>query len=152
MARMYSRKRGAHGSKKPPLKIVPKWVKMKGSEIEDIIVKLAKERKTSAIIGTILRDQYGIPDSRLVTKKAISQIMMENNEYPQMPEDLMSLFKKAVMLHAHINKNKKDKKALVGLQHLESKIRRLCKYYSREGRIPKDFQYDPEKVKLIVQK
>jgi len=152
MARMYSRKRGAHGSKKPPIKVVPKWAKMRGPEIEEIIVRLAKERKTSALIGTILRDQYGIPDSRLITKKSISEVMKENEEYPQMPEDLMSLFKKAVELHDHMGKNKKDKKALVGLQHLESKIRRLCKYYSREGKIPKDFQYDPEKVKLIVQK
>jgi len=149
---MYSRKRGKHGSKKPPIKVVPKWVKAKGPEVEEIIVRLAKERKTSALIGTILRDQYGIPDSRLITKKSVSDVMRETNNYPQMPEDLMSLFKKAVELRDHMDHNKKDKKALVGLQHLESKIRRLCKYYSREGVIPKNFKYDPEQVKLIIQK
>lgn len=149
---MYSRKRGKHGSKKPPTKVVPKWVKVKGPEVQEIIVRLAKERKTSALIGTILRDQYGIPDSRLITKKSISEVMKETSNYPQMPEDLMSLFKKAVELRDHMGHNKKDKKALVGLQHLESKIRRLCKYYSREGVIPKNFKYDPEQVKLIIQK
>jgi small subunit ribosomal protein S15 len=152
MARMYSRKKGNHGSKKPPMKIVPKWVKQKGPEIEDIVVSLAKDRKSSSMIGTILRDQYGIPDSRLVTKKSVTEIMREAKAYPEMPEDLMSLFKKAVMLREHMKKSKKDKKAAVGLQHLESKIRRLVKYYSREGLVPKDFQYDHEKAKLIIQK
>ncbi len=149
---MYSRKKGRHGSKKPPVKIVPKWMKYKAGDVEEMIVKLAKERKSSAVIGSILRDQYGIGDSKLVTKKKIAQVMKTNKLYPDMPEDLMSLFKKAVMLHEHMKGNKKDKKALKGLEHLESKIRRLCKYYSREGKIPKDFQYDHEKVKLIVQK
>lgn len=149
---MYSRKKGKHGSKKPPIKIVPKWVKHKGKEVEEIVVKLAKERKNSAVIGAILRDQYGIPDSRLVTKKSVTEIMREQKLYPDMPEDLMSLFKKAVMLREHMGKNKKDKKALKGLEHLESKIRRLVKYYSHEGKVPKDFRYDAEKVKLIIQK
>lgn len=152
MARMYSRKKGKHGSKKPPIKIVPKWVKYKGKEIEDIVVKLAKEKKNSAVIGSILRDQYGIPDSRLVTKKSVTEIMRENSEYPIMPEDLMSLFRKAVELREHTAGNKKDKKAIKGLEHLESKIRRLVKYYSREGKVAKGFKYDPEKVKLIIQK
>lgn len=149
---MYSRKKGNHGSKKPPVKVVPKWVKHKPAEIEGLVVKLAGERKNSAVIGTILRDQYGVPDSRLITKKSVTEIMRENKAYPDMPEDLMSLFKKAVFLHDHLGKNKKDKKALVGLEHLESKIRRLVKYYSREGKVPKDFRYDHDKVKLIIQK
>ncbi len=149
---MYSRKKGKHGSKKPPIKLVPKWVKYKGKEVEETILKLAKERKNSALIGTILRDQYGIPDARLVTKKSVTEIMRENKLHPEMPEDLMSLFRKAVLLREHMARSKKDKKALKGLEHLESKIRRLVKYYSRERKVPKGFQYDPEKVKLIVQK
>lgn len=152
MARIYSRKKGAHGSKKPPIKVVPNWLKYKDTDIEEIVERLAKEKKSSAVVGTILRDQYGIPDSRLVTKKSVSVIMREKKLYPNMPEDLMSLFKKAVMLREHMGNNKKDKKALKGLEHLESKIRRLVRYYAREGKVPEGFQYDPEKVKLIVQK
>ena len=152
MARMYSRKKGNHGSRKPPVKVVPKWVKHKGKDLEEIVVKLANERKNSAVIGTILRDQYGVPDSRLITKKSVTEIMREHKVYPDMPEDLMSLFRKAVFLREHMGKNKKDKKALKGLEHLESKIRRLVKYYSREGKVPAGFAYDPEKVKLIIQK
>ncbi len=152
MARMYSRKKGSHGSKKPPMKVVPKWVKHKKADLEEIVVRLAKERKGSAVIGTILRDQYGVPDSRLITQKSVTELMREHKVYPDMPEDLMSLFRKAVILRGHMVKNKKDKKALKGLEHLESKIRRLVKYYSREGKVPKGFAYDPEKVKLIIQK
>lgn len=152
MARMYSRKKGKHGSRKPPMKIVPKWVKYKKDDLEGLIVKLAKEKKNSALIGSILRDQHGVPDSRLITKRSVTETMRENDLYPQMPEDLMSLFRKAVFLRGHLTKNKKDKKALKGLEHLESKIRRLVKYYSQEGKVPRGFQYDPEKVKLIVQK
>ena len=149
---MYSRKKGAHGSKKPPIKVVPKWVKHKKKDLDEMVVKLAKDRKGSALIGTILRDQYGVPDSRLITQKSITEIMREHKVYPEMPEDLMSLFKKAVFLREHMAKNKKDKKALKGLEHLESKIRRLVKYYAREGKVPEGFSYDPEKVKLIIQK
>lgn len=152
MARMYSRKKGAHGSKKPPVKIVPKWVKMKPKDIEAVVAELASQKKNSAVIGTILRDQYGVPDSRMITKKSVTEIMRERKSYPEMPEDLMSLFKKAIMLREHLATNSKDKKAIKGLEHLESKIRRLTKYYSREGRVPKEFEYDPEKVKLIIQK
>ncbi|MEM5781969.1 MAG: 30S ribosomal protein S15, partial [Candidatus Aenigmatarchaeota archaeon] len=34
---------------------------------------------------------------------------------------------------------------------LESKIRRLIKYYVREKRLPEGFTYDPEKAKLLIE-
>jgi len=54
MARMYSRKRGKSGSKKPLKKAAP-WVKYKPKEIEEIVVKLDKEGNSSAKIGILLR-------------------------------------------------------------------------------------------------
>ena len=117
-----------------------------------MVLEYARIKKTSSQIGTILRDQHGVPDARILMKKRITEVMQKNNLYPEMPEDLMSLFKKAVFLHEHLNINKKDKKAIKGLEHLESKIRRLVKYYSREGKIDKGFKYNPEKIKLIIQK
>ena len=149
---MYSRKRGKHGSKKPPIKIVPKWIKYDKKEIEDLILKLAKEKYTTAKIGTILRDEYGIPDIKVIMNKSISQIMRENKFYPEFPEDLTSLFRKAINLREHLVKNKADKTSKKGLEHLESKIRRLVKFYAKEKKIPKDFIYDPDKIKLLVQK
>ena len=152
MARMYSRKKGKHGSKKPPMKIVPRWVNYKKKEVEDLVIKLANEKKTSAIIGTILRDQYGVPDVKIIAGKTITKIMAENKIYPDYPEDLISLFKKAIILREHLKKHKADKHSKKGLEHLESKIRRLIRFYAEEGKISKEFSYDPEKIKLIVQK
>lgn len=151
MARIYSRKKGKSGSHKPPIKVVPRWLKMKKEEVENLVEKLARERLNSAQIGLILRDQYGITDVKTVTGKTITQIMKERKLYPEIPEDLLNLMRKAVKLRAHLEKNKKDKHSLRGLQNLESKIKRLGKYYSRKGVLPPDWEYSPEKAKLLVQ-
>lgn len=151
MARVYSRKKGKHGSKKPPIKIVPRWTRYKKDDVEKLIVKLAKEKKNSATIGTILRDQYGITDTKILAGKTVTKIMRENKLYPEMPEDLLGLLRKAVSVRSHLEKHKKDTISKKGLENLESKIRRLGKYYSREDLIEKGWKYDPEKAKLIIQ-
>ena len=152
MARIYSGKKGKHGSKKPVVKTAKKWTKIKKKELEELIVKLANERKTSAQIGTILRDKHAVPDVKIITKKTISQIMKENKVYPNLPEDMMSLLKKAVILHEHMQTHKPDKHSKKGLENLESKIRRLGKYYVRKGEMPAGWAYSYEQAKLIVQK
>ena len=152
MARIYSRKKGKHGSKKPAVRKPKRWAKLKKKEIEKIVIELAKERKTSASIGLLLRDKYGVPDIKSVTGKTVSQIMKENKVYPDLPEDMMSLLRKAVHLHEHLEKHKPDKHSKKGLENLESKIRRLGKYYVRKGNMPKGWKYSYEQAKLIVQK
>ena len=149
---MGKQRTGKHGSKKPPVKRVPKWVKYKKAEVEELVVKLAKEGYTSARIGIILRDQYGIPDVKTITGKSISRIMKEHKVYPEIPEDLLNLMKRAVKLREHLEKHKKDLHSRRGLQNLESKIRRLAKYYIEEGVLPRDWKYDPEIAKILVQK
>jgi len=152
MARMYARKRGKHGSKKPPIKVPPTWVKYKKEEVEKLVIKFAKEGYSTAMIGTLLRDQFGIPDVKAITGKSISKIVKENKLYPSYPEDLLNLLKKAVNLRQHLEKHKKDKHSKHGLELLESKIRRLAKYYKRKGVLPADWKYSPEEAKLIVQR
>lgn len=152
MARIYSGKKGRSGSNKPISKVKPKWVKQTSEEVEKLIADLAKSKYSSAYIGNVLRDRYGVPDSKLVTGKTVSRIIRENNLYPDYPEDLLNLFKKVVTVKDHLNLNKSDKHTKRGLQNLEAKIRRLIKYYGREGKIPKGFAYDYQKVKLLVQK
>ena len=49
-----------------------------------------------------------------------------------------------------MNQNHCDAKAKHGLELLESKIRRLGKYYARKGKLPKDWKYSIETAKLIV--
>ena len=149
MARMYSRKKGKSGSKKPLVKKVT-WVKYKNQEIEEIIIKLASKGKQTAEIGLILRDQYGIPSTRTVINKKIKAIMKEKNIYSELPEDLFNLIKRAVNLHSHMDRNKKDYTSKRGLGITESKIRRLAKYYKSKGVLDKKWKYDAEQAKLLV--
>ncbi len=121
-------------------------------EVEKLVVKLAKEGMQAAQVGMVLRDQYGIPLVRAVTKKAIGQIMSENQLGPGIPDDLFNLLRKVVRLHAHMLINKRDAHGRHGMELLESKIRRLVKYYKNVGRLPEDWRYDPETAKLIVEK
>lgn len=152
MARIHARKRGKSGSKRPSRKTPPRWVRYKEDEVERLVVKLAKEGNSSAKIGLILRDKYGIPSVKKITGKTISEIMKENDLYSDYPEDLFNLLKQAVKLREHLKKNKRDYTSKRGLELLESKIRRLGKYYVKEGVLPQDWRYDPEKAKLLVQR
>lgn len=149
MARMYSRKRGRSGSTRPADRKT-QWVKHKPKEVEEIILKLAKKGQQSAVIGVILRDQYGIPSVKALTGKTVAQIMKEGEAYPKFPEDMFNMLKKAVELRLHMDKNKKDYTSKRGLELTESKIRRLADYYKKQGLVPQDWRYDPEKAKLLV--
>ncbi len=151
MARIHARRRGKASSKKPSVKSSPRWVRYKKNEVEKLVVNLAKEGNSSAKIGLILRDQFGIPSVRLVVGKTIKQIMKENNLYSKYPEDLFNLLKRAVNLREHLAKNKKDYTSKRNLELLESKIRRLGKYYTNKRVIEPDWVYDPERAKLLVQ-
>ena len=148
MARMYSRKRGKSGSTKPLKKGAP-WVKAKPADMEKIVAELAKKGNSSAKIGTILRDQHGIPTVRL-SKLRISEIMKKHDSYPKMPEDIFNLLKKAVDIRTHMDKNKKDYTSYRGLELTESKIRRLAKFYKREKALPEKWKWDADKAKLWV--
>jgi small subunit ribosomal protein S15 len=152
MARLYARKRGKAGSKRPSTRTAPRWVRYKKNEIEKLVLKLAKEENSTSKIGLILRDQFGISSVKLITGKTISQIMKDNKLYPEYPEDLFNLLKQAVTLREHLMKNKKDYTSKRGLGLLESKIRRLGKYYVKKGVLPEQWKYDPEQAKLLVQK
>jgi small subunit ribosomal protein S15 len=149
MARMYSGKRGKSGSRKPMKKSAP-WVKLKPEEIEEIIVRLAKSENGSARIGAVLRDSYGIPSAKLFTGRRVAKTMKEGKAYPDFPEDMLNLMKKAVNLMAHLDKNRKDYTSKRGLELTESKIRRLAKYYKSRKALPAGWKYDAERVKLLV--
>jgi small subunit ribosomal protein S15 len=128
----------------------PEWVEHGAKEIEALIVKLAKKGESPSMIGTILRDQYGIPNVKTITGKRVTKILEANKIKTELPEDLMNLIKKAVNLMKHRETYPQDIHSKRGLQLVESQIRRLTKYYRRVGKIPKDWNYDPEKAKLLV--
>ena len=150
MAKMHSRSRGKSGSKKPPSKKSPEWTEYSSKEIEELIVKMAREGMGSASIGQVLRDQHGIPSVQNLTGKPITQIMKEGKISMEYPEDLMNLIKRAVRMRKHLERNNPDVHNKVKLIHVESKIRRLVKYYRVEGVLPRNWSYDPNKAALLV--
>jgi len=152
MARIHARKRGKAGSKKPSTRTAPRWIRYKKNEIEKLVIKLAKEGNSTGKIGLILRDQFGIPSVKVITGKTISQIVRDNRLYPEYPEDFFNLLKQAVNLRGHLARNKRDYTSKRGLELLESKIRRLGKYYVRKGLLPEGWKYDPEQAKLLIQR
>lgn len=151
MARIYSKRKGKSGSHKPSKRAIPSWCRYKPKEVELLIVKYAKEGKKPSQIGLYLRDEYGIPDSKLVTKKSITKILQERNLLAKTPEDLVALMRKMVLIKKHLDENKKDMPALRGMQLTESKINRLVKYYKRGGKLPADWKYDPSNARLHIE-
>ncbi len=151
MARMHSRAKGQHGSTRPSKATKPSWLSLKPKEVEMLVVKYAKEGKGPSKIGLYLRDEYGVPSVKVVTGKSVKQILAEKALVPELPEDVMALMRKAVLVRKHLAENKKDVPAKRGLQLTESKINRLVKYYKEKGDLPKDWKYDPERIKLYVE-
>lgn len=129
---MAKRRTGKSGSKKPIRQSPPIWVKLSPTEIEKIIVKLAKEGHDSSLIGIKLRDNYAVPDVKKIINKSILQVIRDNDLAPQIPEDLYHLIKKSVVIRNHLFRNKKDKFTKKGLILTESKIRKLSKSAAKE--------------------
>lgn len=151
MARMYSRRKGKAGSHKPSQTTVPSWIRYREKEVEMLITKLAKEGKNSSQIGLVLRDTYGIPNSKLITKKQVTGILKEKKLLSEVPEDLISLIKKSIAINKHLEANRKDEMARRGLTITESKIRKLIKYYKRAGRLPSEWKYDPKRAGMFAE-
>ncbi len=149
MARMHSRHRGKSKSTKSVNKTAAPWVQANAKDVSKLVETLAKEGKREPEIGVILRDSHGIPNAKQVTGKTISTILKEENLSPTYPTDLMNLIIKAVRLRKHLKINKKDVANNYSLRNVESKIRRLVKYY-RGNKLPKDWKYDSEKAALLV--
>jgi len=141
MARVYAKRKGRSGSRKPYVKESPAWVPLKKDEVESLIVKLAGTGLTSAQIGLKLRDAHGVPDVRLATGKTITSILKEKGVKIEIPEDVSSLMKRAVLLKTHLKANPADLSNTRALGLIESRIRRLAKYYKREGVIPHTWEY-----------
>lgn len=147
---MYSRRKGKSGSTKPVDTKKKSWVKYDAKEIESLVLKLAKSGMTQSQIGLSLRDSYGIPNIKTITKKSISKILAKNKVETELPEDLNALIKRDIQLIKHFESNKQDKTAKRGIRLTESKINRLVKYYKKKGRLPKDWVFDKDKAKLLV--
>ena len=129
-------------------KVVKSWVTYEKDELEKLILKLAKEGQSCSRIGAVLRDQYGIPSTRVMGIRI--QEVVDKTMKREVPDDMFDLLEKAVNLHVHLSNSKKDRKARHDFESIESRIRRLAKYYRSEGKIQKDWKYTIDKAKLMV--
>jgi len=141
--------KGKSHSIRPVGKRPPVWCKYTPEEVESIVVKLAKEGHNSSKIGVILRDQFGVPLTKPVAGKTVTEIMKQAGLAPSLPEDLEVLLKRASGLIVHLEKNKKDSYNKRALQQIEAKIHRLAKYYKREGVLPADWKYEAKTASLV---
>lgn len=141
MGRLHSHRHGKSHSIRPVTPSAPTWVKQTPAEIEELIVKYAKEGLKTSEIGTKLRDQYAIPLTKQIVKKSIVQILEEKGVKPDMPEDLNNLVTKALGLQKHLKAHKSDKRNVRSLELLEAKVHRLSSYYKKIDRIPKTWKY-----------
>ena len=150
MARMHARRRGKAGSVRPYRKEPPAWSNTDAKEIEKVIREERKQGRSAAEIGLLLRDKYGVPDVKLATGKRLGQMLSEMGMESKIPEDLRNLIGKALGLRKHLSTNKNDLYNKRQLQLIESKVRRLVKYYIRAGVLPEDWVYKPETAEILL--
>lgn len=148
MARLHTRKKGKSASHKPAVKSTG-WVRQSKEEVLALIEKLSREGKTEAQIGLALRDEHGVPSVKMITGKRISKILEERKVAPKYPSTLIDLIRKAVSLRKHMEANPRDKQNRKKLNDVESKIKRLVRYY-RGKKLPKDWKYSAEEAALLV--
>ena len=150
MARLHAHRKGKSGSTRPFLKANPEWVGMEKADVEDAIVRLHQEGLTAAAIGVRLRDGFGVPSVRLATGRSMSEILRSKGAKTAIPDDLSGLIKRATSLQTHIKEHRKDLSNKRGLQLIESKIRRLSRYYKERGVLPADWEYSLKLAELQV--
>ena len=153
MARIHAHRRGKSGSTKPLRTKVPSWSPLRAADVETQVVALAREGRSTALIGAYMHDQFGVPNVKLATGKRVLDILNGAKLSPRLPEEISNLLKRVVNLQDHLGRSeyKADLQNQRALTLLESKIRRLAKYYIREGKLPADWKYSSQTAKLLLQ-
>ncbi|PIN93477.1 hypothetical protein COU54_02790 [Candidatus Pacearchaeota archaeon CG10_big_fil_rev_8_21_14_0_10_31_24] len=103
----------------------PSWIKLKEPELKEIITGLAQKNSPSKI-GLILRDQYGIPTTKIFGKKLkayLKELGIDRNE------DLENAEKKVEKMKEHLKSHITDKHAKHKLQKAQSRLNITKKYF-----------------------
>ena len=141
MGRLHSHNYGKSHSTRPLNPKSPSWITLEPKEIEELIIKYAKDGMTSSMIGIKLRDQHAIPLVKPIINKSISDVLKENELTPEIPEDLNNIVLKAINLQKHLKDNKSDSRNVRSLELIEAKVHRLSTHYKKKGIIPKKWKY-----------
>ncbi|HTW40097.1 MAG TPA: 30S ribosomal protein S15 [Thermoplasmata archaeon] len=151
MSRIHSGHKGRAGSHRPYPLTKPEWVTATTEDVATQAVQLAKGGMGPALIGQTLRDSYGIPLSRAVTGKRLTDVLAAHGVKPEIPDDLQALLKRVVHLQRHLQTHPKDLSNRRGLSLMESRIRRLARYYRRTRRLPESWRYSAAGAALQVE-
>lgn len=103
----------------------PVWIKMQEPELKKVILKLS-EKYAPSQIGIVLRDQYGIPTTKVFGKKLkayLKELGIERNE------DLENAEKKVKKIKEHLKNNITDRNTKHKLQHAQSRLNIIKKYF-----------------------
>ncbi len=150
MARMHARRRGISRSVRPYRTQAPEWSNTDKEAIIKQIVDLRRQGSSTAEIGLVMRDKYGVPSVKLATGKKITQILRDNDLISEIPEDLRNLIEKALGMRKHLAENKRDIHNKRQLMLTESKVRRLVKYYVSSKKLPKGWVYKPDTAEILL--
>jgi len=151
MSRIHSGHKGRAGSHRPYPLTKPAWVTVSQEELVAQAVQLSKTGVSAAQVGMNLRDSFGVPSSRAVTGKRLGTLLKESAISPEIPDDLQALLKRVVHLQRHLETHPKDLSNRRGLTLMESRIRRLARYYRQRKRIPETWRYTAAAAALQVE-
>ncbi len=151
MSRIHSGRKGKAGSHRPFPLTRPEWVATPTEEIVAQAVQLSKGGRPAAQVGQILRDSYGVPSARAVSGKRLGALLAERGVKPEIPDDLQALLKRVVHLQHHLETHPNDLANRRGLTLMESRIRRLARYYRQQRRIPEGWRYSAAGAALQVE-
>lgn len=133
MARMHTRKKGKSGSHAQFSKENHQWVEMNDDEIKESIVSMKKEGLSKSMIGIKLRDQYGIPSTKVMFNQKLGVVLESQGVKDEIPEDLSNLINKYKKVRRHNELNSKDTINSRNGALIMNKILRLVRYYKRTG-------------------
>lgn len=106
----------------------PVWLKMTEEDLKKVISQLS-EKYPSSQIGLVLRDQYGVPTTKVYGKK-LGEYLRELGI--KKDENLENAEKKLKRIDEHFKKNITDKKAKHKLQKAQGQVNILTKYSERK--------------------
>jgi len=118
-------------------------------DILNEILQLAKQGYKKSYIGKVIKEKYGKKVKELLGKK-LEKILEENGIKEEIPEDLLAIFKKINRMMKHLEIHKKDMHTKKRLEEYEKSVQCLIKYYKRVGKLPQNFKYSREVVKMYA--
>jgi small subunit ribosomal protein S15 len=151
VSRIHSGRKGRSGSHRPYPLVKPEWVPLDAEEVTEQATKLSKEGNNPAQVGTILRDTYGVPSVRAVTGQRVTALLAQQGVRPDLPDDLQALLTRVVHLQRHLETHPKDLSNQRGLALMESRIRRLARYYRQRKKLPENWSYTSAGAALQVE-